>query len=213
MAFLYFLLWVGIILLIVFLQNAPPQLAEKLLQENGLFEALSAIAWFVSAGVLAILSYTQQWRRGWAATFLLLSLALRELDLHNRFTTMGILKIKFYLSGSVPLTEKIMAGLILSFLVAMAWFLVRDRMAWFFRSLKKREGPAVALVVFFLLLGSSKILDRLPNALPEAGIPFSRAPAGQIGVFEETMELGLPLMIILIIFHWLRQTPQIPNQP
>jgi hypothetical protein len=206
MSALYFLLWIGILLIVGFLQNASPQFVEKLLQENGLIESLSAIAWFVAAGVLAVFSYVRRWHRGFAVTYLLLALAFRELDFHKRFTTMGILKIKFYLNSTVPVLEKIMAGLVLGFLLLMVWFFVKDRIGWFFRRLRNREGPTVALAVFFPLLGSSKILDRLPNALQEAGITFPIAPAGLMRIIEETMELGLPLMMIIIIFHWARKT-------
>lgn len=206
MIFAYTLLWTGIVLLIGFLMTAPPELADALVEENGLIESLSAMGWFVAAGFLLTTSALQRWQRGFAGAFLLLAFGLRELDFHKRFTTMGIIKIKFFLSGDVPITEKIIALLVLGFFLLMAWLFLRGRIGWFVQRLKDRAGPAVALAALVLLLGASKVLDRLPNAVREIGIPFPGGASEQLGIIEETVELGLPLMALLVIIHWTRQT-------
>lgn len=67
------------------------------------------------------------WRDGYLGAWTLCLAGFREFDLHKRFTTMGVSKIKFYLSPDVSATEKITVVIVLLVcLIPVLLFLKRN---------------------------------------------------------------------------------------
>ena len=167
-----------------------------LFSEGRPVEMLSAVAWFVSAAVVAFFGKT-------ARRFALLSLPLfcgmRELDLHKAWTYDSVLKSRYWLGDwPIPLLEKALAAaILLSFLAAMLAaikFYGREGIR------RIREGTVVGrcLITALLFLAVAKLLlDGMGRKLQALGISAD-LPVWTM-VAEETMELAGALLVFYAV--------------
>jgi hypothetical protein len=173
---------------------------EILVHEDGIVEWMSAAGYILCAfyfvyrgGARALKQYPYI-----VLTFILLF--LRELDFHNRFTTMSILKTKFFVSGEVSIPEKVAGTLAIALLVYVAVMLLVRHLKSFWIALRKRSPTAFAALLAFLLMGASKSLDGIGKKLGALGISMTERSNIVTEVTEEIMELGIP-MALLIALH------------
>lgn len=185
------------------LLQLPEPVAKSYVVENGPIENLSAIGWLVAAVALAAVSRRAGWRDGYLGAWTLCLAGFREFDLHKRFTTMGVSKIKFYLSPDVSATEKITVVIVLLVCLIPVLLFLKRNLPLLFSQVRRKFPPAVALVSTVALVVMSKVLDRLPNGLREEGVVFPVDWGVTLGVVEEVLELGLPCALIAVIFHYL----------
>lgn len=129
-----------------------------------------------------------------------IALCLRELDFHNRFTTMSITKTSFYLSAEVPLWEKALAVLVFGLLVwACCELLIRYGRA-FLDGLRAGKAYAVAICLSGVLGVVSKAIDGIARKLAPFGIQVPGNIEDVSILAEEVMELGIPLFLLLAVF-------------
>ena len=173
-------------------QDLAPEHYRALLSENQGIEALTASGFLAAALFLAA---SVRLARDWHGPLLLLACCLRELEMHKRFTTMSLLKSRFYLGDTVPMGEKLVGLAILALLAFAACTLLwrYGRTAW--NGLW--QGLAVetrVLSAAFLLVFSQSIdgIDRKLRPL----MSFTRDEVRLLGAFEEIIELAIPLLII-----------------
>ncbi len=136
-----------------------------------------------------------QWKKkisfGYGAGVILLAMGLRELDFHDRFTTMGIMKTRFYISNTVPLTEKcIGAAILLALTCILALFLVKNFQP-FYTALRKGNRAALLALNGICFTIVSKLIDSC-SSLIVCGI-------------EETMEFAIPYFFLLAMIHSVKQ--------
>ena len=122
-------------------------------------------------------------------------LAARESDWHNGWTTMGVLKTRFYVSPEVSAVEKAAAAAVLAavgvLLAATAWRCGRplaDR-------LRASEPAAWLTAVGIWLLPLSKAMDSLPGILKKSVGELPAAAAATFRATEEVAELAAPAML------------------
>ncbi len=189
--------------LIVLLNLVAPEQRKFLLSEAGPIEMGSVIAWLACSMFLILLYIKNIWKGGIAASVICFAFALRELDFQKKFTVMSIDKINFYIESKAPIIEKLIVGFIVLFLFYLTFHLIRKNYAVAWQGLKEKKITYITLAIATLLLPLSKILDRFPNRLKEAGIYVSETTKQQASILEEVVELIIPLLILLLILQCL----------
>ncbi|ADE15934.1 conserved hypothetical protein [Nitrosococcus halophilus Nc 4] len=194
---LYGLILTGLVIVTIFLQSASVALKDSIIKEGGVIESLSAIGYFAGA-ILAIL-IKRKIPHPTHVIFILVLLGLRELDFHNRFTTMSLSKITFYVSSEVPLLEKMIGVAIVSLVLYVIVHLAKTHFHGFISAVKKREPSAIGVGVGILLIFLTKILDGLSRKLASVGVTLSNNMEQLTEIIEEVFELGIPMMFIIAI--------------
>ena len=128
----------------------------------------------------------------------------RELDFDKRFTTMGILKSRFYLSAEVSPIEKLMGLMVIALLLWAVIKIVRNHLASTIANLVEFNERAVGVVMIFVLLAVSKSIDGLARKLKPFGIETSQQVSFLASSVEEVMELGIPILIFVVFHSWFR---------
>lgn len=133
--------------------------------ENGSIENLAA-AVFGLATLLGGLAWARTRATGWLVfTGLLLAATLRELDWHAKWTTMSILKLRFYSSAEVMGAEKAIGAVIILLLIIAVLYALRRVPA----SLKTLWAGDWRVTLIYAALGFllvAKELDALFRLLP-----------------------------------------------
>ncbi|OQM76642.1 hypothetical protein [Manganibacter manganicus] len=176
---------------------------NPLFKEDGLVEQLSPVLY--GACILLILGMGGVrfgLTRGRSLLLMLLVLTLRELDFHARFTTMSITKMKFYISDTVPLHEKIAGVIVLGLLVWLVLALLRTYARPVLKGMMRLEPTSLATVIALMLIASSEWLDGARRYLAMVGITLDRPAINWLGALEETLELGIPVFAFLAIWAY-----------
>lgn len=134
-------------------------------------------------------------------------LGLRELDYHTQFTTMGIMKTEYYISPKVPGTEKAIVAILVLIILCIAVHLVWIRWRSFLTALKAGDIAAVNLAMAIGFCVITKTLDNNSTSIRKVVVLFHNDPRTCLRIVEETMELAIPLFILLAIYHsfWKRE--------
>jgi hypothetical protein len=196
--YLYSGILAALALFIGFLAYARPELRTTLTREGGLVETLSAVGYLACLGVLFVVADKSS-RSTWCAMLLLGALSLRELDFHKRFTTISVTKSKFYLSGEIPVMEKVVAIVTGLVLLGAVVYLVKRHARGFLIAIRSAEAYAIGVMLAALLLCIVKSGDGLPRKLIATGLLLSRDAAQLSRAVEESLELGVPLMLLVAI--------------
>lgn len=176
------LIYLATSLIIALISVQDNFLAKFLVRENGSVQTFTVIAYFMAFSTAVILQLQKRISFGIGAAVIFLAMGLRELDFHDRFTTMGIMKSRFYISDTVPLQEKLIVILIVLILI---WFIGRFLTKQFhpFRAaLKKRDKAALLVLNGIIFTIISKIFDSIPLLF--------------IKIVEESMELAIPCFFL-----------------
>lgn len=173
-----------------------PQTAA-ILKEHGIVEMASAAGYLVAAVLLLVL--LRPLLNYWPQLVFLLAFAARELDLDARFTTMKLTKSRFYLSDQVPWPEKIIGILVFIVLLTALGWLIKHFFYWFRRNILKLHPVAVYTAAGMGLLVVTKTIDGSARKLGKLGVEFADSFHQFLGVYEETMELAIPLFFCIAI--------------
>ena len=184
--------------------KAPLEVSTFLYSESGPYEVFSTVLWLVLAG-LVLLQSQLQLRVRLASSIAALLMCSRELDMHKALFTMSFIKTNFYKSPDIPFHDKVAGGLALLVMIALLVYLAK-RMLLFLRTQASSDTSA-HLLVYSLALGAiSKILDRFSSQMHELfniAVPANARLA--IVAMEESLELALPLLLILALLTYRRR--------
>lgn len=196
-----------VLILIVGINMMPSELAATLVQEHEPVEALTAVGYLIATCWLILTAVVKSERWLFSASFMVALLGLRELDYHSQFTTMGIMKTEYYISPKVPGTEKVIVSILVFIILCIVVHLVWTRWKYFLTALKAGDVAAVnlAMAIGFCIL--TKTLDNNSTSIRKVIAPFHNDPRTCLRVVEETMELAIPLFILLAVYHsfWKRE--------
>jgi hypothetical protein len=193
---LYLILSLAALALIAVLHLVPAETARRLIAEDGPVESLTAVAWFVGAAGLVLVLLKTRWRDAVSGAFILALAGLRELDSQKRFTTMSITKARFYLSPAVPLKEKVVVILVLAVIAAVVIrFCWRNLPIWW-RGVRTRHAPSLAVLGGLAAVAVSEVLDRLPQVSREFGLPLPQGWPASCHAAEEVLELAGPCLLL-----------------
>ena len=130
---------------------------------------------------------------------------MREADWHKSVSSESILKIKFWLNGQIPVSDKLLAIAILLPIVWMLVYFVWNYTKKFWKALWDGEGYAVSILMFLVTLVTSKVLDRSLNMLTELyQMHFPEWLVALQTSQEEFLECLLPILIIVVIAQYRR---------
>lgn len=180
------------------------------LTEGGPIEAGSAWLYLAVAVVAGGLAAWRARRPGrtFVAPLLLaacvLTLAARENDWHNRWTTQCVLKTRFYVSPDVPLFEKVAAACVLAAVGVLVVLTARTLAGPTLAALRAGRAEARLACVGVALLPVSKMLDSLPGLVRRNFGVEQVAFRDALGGTEELLEFAAPLLFLAAALAALR---------
>jgi len=190
-----------VLILVVGINLLPSELAATLVQEHQPVEILTAVGYLFATCWLILTALVKYERWLISASFVVALLGLRELDFHSRFTSMGIMKTEFYISPEVPGTEKAIVSILVLIILGILIHLVWTRWTAFLTALKAGDIAAVNLAMAIGFGIITKTLDNNSTSIRKVVALFHNDPRTCVRVVEETMELAIPLFILLAIYH------------
>lgn len=178
----------------------PGKIPYEMVRENGPVETFSVGGYFLFCLFIVYFNVAGILRTDIAPGFFVLLLGLRELDFHARFTTMGMFKIKFFISTEVPLAEKLVVILFIVALVAYAFFFLRGKLGRFKADLLAGSSYAFSIacalgcLVFSKFLdGNSELFEYLLRIDESSQLPRAA---------EECMELFIPVFLVRALLQY-----------
>ena len=180
----------------------PEDLARSIVKEDGPVESLTAVFYIVTALWLFYMRLTDPAKRTGLAGIIVLLLGFRELDLHQEFTTMGILKSRYYISPEVPVVEKTISAIILILIVIVTIKFIHSNFRTFVDGLKSRSAVAVHAAIGIGLMVFSKVWDGFAEPIRPLVRLFYSNPPVSMHITEEMAELAIPLFFFLAAYHY-----------
>lgn len=159
--------------------------------EDSPIQVFSVLGYFLAAFTALFLHWKGRISYGGTAAIILMAMALRELDFHDRFTTMGIMKTRFYISDTVPVTEKVIAALIMLFLLYIVLRFIWTHLRPFVGELQAKNNAALLALNGIVFTVISKLIDANSSFV--------------VCILEETMELAIPYFFLLAMICHSRQ--------
>lgn len=198
------LLWltgIGMFSVAIAASLLPAETGVALVREGGPVETATAALYLIAAIWLLARSFRDRPRWHLTAGLMVVLLLLRELDMHARFTTMGVLKSRYYLSPDVPGDEKAVVSVVMIIILVIVL-----RFGWrnapsFFRRLRSRHAPALAVAAALGTAVLSKTLDSLSGPIRQVLRPLYHDSKTYLRVYEEIFELAIPLFILLALLY------------
>lgn len=167
-----------------------------LISEGGIVESLSVFGYLACVAVMFYRGGMDFAKRYHYLIILITLFGLRELDFDKRFTTMGILKSRFYTSDTVPLGEKLIGLVIIGILLYVVFRIIKDHAAPFVAGVRNKVLQHLGSLSAIALLVFSKSIDGLDRKLASMGITVDPMVATYFGTIEEVLELGIPVLIL-----------------
>jgi hypothetical protein len=190
----------------------PPDAVMELMNETGPVEISTSALYFLVALLPLALFFVPPARTdrlSWLAIAVMSAAGgAREMDLHKAWTEKSVLKVSFYL-GHAPLHQKLVSLLVLGAIGLALSYLLRRHVRRLWQELRQRQAVAISVATLFITTFITKVLDRAINLLAEDyGVHTSFSVKALVSALEETMELGLPIMVALCLWQFLRAPPR-----
>lgn len=175
-------------------------------EEGGVVETLTLVAYVIA--IIGVVLYGKAVRLSTrsALVVVLVYMFMREADWHKSISTQSILKSKFWLGSQIPVTDKLLAVVILLPIFCALLWLVLKRTKNFFWGLFDRQAWAISVFCFLALLCISKSIDRSLSVLAE--MLYTRFPGWLIALQvsqEEFMEFMLPVLVLVAVLQYGRE--------
>jgi len=209
---LYVLVLIALVVLFVFSTTLDDTTRKSLLSEDGPVEIASAALYFVCCAYALIRGGGAFLKKYPYSIVIPLLFGMRELDFDKRFTTIGVLKSKFYVSPQEPLQTKLIVialGLAVIVLIVM---MVKTHLKGLWESLRSGGALGWGVVLVLAMLVVSKSLDGLERKCTSIGLSVSPLIAKYSSVAEEIIELGIPVIMLVLFSHYFSQQEQIDSQ-
>ena len=198
--------------------NLQPEANEWFIKESGLIESMSAAGYILCVITMMTLGRDPYLRKMWYFPVLLLAFAMRELDLHNRYTEFSILSSKFYLRSQDSILTKSIAVAIVLFVVFAAYCMLRQHLPGLRERLRQRLLTPIdwSIIIATGFMFTAKSIDGLGRKLGGLGIEISEKTDSIAAPLEESMEWAIPYLFItavIIYFAQLKTRPSTRSSP
>lgn len=199
----------GVLLLMLFLLSLFLEGNERdlLIREGGIVESASWLGYILCAVFMLFKGNVAYLKKYYYLFVYIIFFMLRELDFHTKFTTMGIFKIKFYVSDTVPIMEKFFGVMVILLLLIAGFIMIYRHSKNFFFSLKNKSLVSSGVLIVGFLLGATMILDGISRKLEVLGVHVSNDILIHVNALEEILELGIPVVILLTSHAFFKQRP------
>ena len=168
-------------------------------------ETVSALSYFFCAAFMLFIGGWAYVKKYHYCFMLVLIFGMREMDFDKRFTTMGMLKSKFYVSPDVSLIEKAIGLIVISVILYIAFRLIKSHSRTFIGSVLKLSPAHIAIFLAVAFAFISKTLDGITRKLGDIGITVNQNLTIHFEALEEIIELGIPVMLTLAVYFFLRK--------
>ena len=175
---------------------------NMLLKEKGPIEIVSASLHFICFFLVVIKGGIAFFKAYPYFTILPLLFGFRELDFDVKFTTTGILKIKFFTRSDIPLYEKAIGFIIILSVVMLVLMMIKNHFRPLLTELKKRSVIAIGVVMTIFIIIASNTLDGLGRKTKSMGLELHPLILKYSSVAEEIVELGIPILMILMFSYY-----------
>ena len=198
------LILMTLIVIFCYVMTLPPEAAYIVTMEGGFVEIASAAGYFICVAALIFWGRLKYAKRHYYFLILLCALGFRELDFDKAFTTEGILKSKFLFADYVPVTEKVLGGLVLLLLSICIVHMIRNHFKAFFIHLFRLREIELAVGMGFAFIVVSKTIDGIKRKLQFVDITITEHTADVIEYAEEILELGISFLFLIAISAYFR---------
>ncbi len=192
----------AVLVLVVVIALLPGDLPYKAVREFGPIETISVGLYFLFILFIVYFNATGDLRTSLVPGVFILLLALREMDFHARFTTMGMFKIKFYLSPEVPFEQKIIVVLFDIAVISYGIVYLRKVTPGFLRALSVRKAYAFSIIFGLAFMVASKLIDGNSEVFES----LFGMEEGDLGIYssimEECLELFIPIFFIRALIQY-----------
>jgi hypothetical protein len=188
--------------------------ANSIIEEGGLVETTTVLLYGIVIFVILWKKPMESSITNWLSTTGILILMFREMDFDKAFTTMGIFKSRFYKSSEVPIIEKLVAGVVIIFIITVSFLLIRHYIYSIRSEAKKNLNAEWGVFIAITLAAISKlVLDGLPRKLSNIGLESVDIIKNYHEFLEEVLELGIPIALLIALFCKLKDVEQVdaPN--
>lgn len=182
----------------------PDDVLDILIKEDGVVETAQFVLYLVCAIISWFYARHNIWKSGISGGIIFAIFALRELDFQKRFTSMSVTKTRFFISPDVSIAAKMIAGAILISSVIILMSFVLKTNATLLNGLRARLKWAFSACAGIGLLAASTVLDNANRHFKAIGIVLSDQLSMVVEIFEEMIELAIPLLFLLALVQWQR---------
>ena len=189
---------VGTAGLLYYAFSLPVPERDLFLEEGGPVEMASALLYFVAAGLVGWFAGTE-WRDFLPEIITFLGLGAREFDLDDLYFTNGLMKPNQYFGPEVALPEKLISAVILFILAWAALTVLRRYLPSLLREHRAGNRAATAGLVTAIYIVVAELLDTPSRKIEVFGIPPTPGMDHFALWIEESIELGIPLLLIIAV--------------
>lgn len=140
-----------------------------------------------------------------AIVFLYIIMIFRDMGAQGWLTTHDtvITKIRFFTSPNNPLYEKVIAGAVMLFIVAVFFYVFIKNIKPYLQGLIKFEAISWTTTTLFVWTILTQIIDRFPAEYAKAtGVMLAEPIRFAMKIFEEGGESLLPLLIAIAFLQY-----------
>ena len=202
----------SVVLTALVLLQLPHHIAVAVQRENGPIENATVVLYGAGAVLAWVFGKRRLWGRGYTGGLLLLVLGLRELDFHTRFTTRSITQVNFLLHAHVPPGEKVI-GLGVYLLVTVLVVRLIKGSRSLFSAVRNRRPYAISTFSGIFLIPVSVLFDKWITRIlrKRGGMTIDDDLYLACQLLEETLELAIPLMFVIAMLQWKKETENLPS--
>lgn len=200
----YYIVMIFLFLLFISSTTLDDTTRNMLLKEEGPIEIVSAALHFICFFVIALKGGSAFFKKFPYFNILPLLFGFRELDFDNKFTTTGILKIKFFTRSDVPLYEKAIGFVVIFSVVVLVAMMIKKHFWPLVTELKKRSPIGIGVIMTIVIIIASNTLDGLGRKTKSLGWELHPLILKYSSVAEEIVELGIPILMILMFSYYFR---------
>jgi len=194
-----------LLILLLFTLQLDEARRSSIVDEGGWVESMSVLGHLLCAALIIYKGKFHYLRRFHYFFLLIIFFLLRELDFDKRFTTMGIFKIKLYLSEAVPFIEKLLGAMVVVLLLYVVSMILWRHLGQFRLGLKHRSPVSVGALIAVVLMFVSKFLDGIGRKLRGFDIAISDTMGATFEATEEILELGLSMVVFKSFLAYFRR--------
>lgn len=205
-------LLLALLFLFVFSASLDDTTRKAFFNEDGAVEIASAVLYFVCCTYVLLKGGFGFLQRFPYLVVIPMLFGMRELDFDKRFTTIGVLKSKFYVSPLVPLHTKLLVIALGLVVIALILLMLKRHFADFWDGVRNRTAFGWGMLLVLVMLVVSKSLDGLERKCTSLGVAVSPLIAKYSSVAEEIIELGIPVMMLLLFSHYFSQSKQVSQE-
>lgn len=178
----------------------PYDMVKSVLRENGFVERMQLFLYVFGAAICFLYVLRKRWGiDGLLGGIILTVFALRESDIHTRFTSMSVMKTRFFISPDIPGSQKLIVFIIVLVIVLLMLLLVYRNFNKVKEGLRQGRGWALAAVIGVFCLPASVFIDGAERTLKKLHIIPAKTTIKFIMIAEEIVELAIPLMFVTVV--------------